>query len=161
MNNQLLHKEKQAMRLSLILIFWIINPIFTLSAQNSQDKVKLDGNIRVIVEGLENDKGFVQIGLFNSKESWEGKIEKLRGAIIPLKSTTMEWNIENIPFGEYAVKLFHDENGDNKLNTNFLGMPVEDYGFSNNPTVLFGPPSFEKVKFVFSSQDTSITIKLR
>jgi uncharacterized protein (DUF2141 family) len=135
--------------------------VFSLFAQPVQDSTKMNGNLIVVVEGINNEKGSIQIGLFQSKDSWNGKTGKLRGAIIPVKSCPVEWKVENISFGEYAIKVFHDENGDNNLNTNFLGMPTERYGFSNNPKTLFGPPSFENAKFVFCCKDTSITIVLR
>jgi uncharacterized protein (DUF2141 family) len=149
------------MKLTLLIIVWMYSSLFTLPMQSTHNNEMMNGNLTVLVDGLKKDKGFIQIGLFNSKESWDGKKEKYKGTIIPIKSDTVEWKVENIPFGDYAVKLFHDENGDNKLNTNFLGMPVERYGFSNNPAILFGPPSFEKAKIVFCSKDTSITVKLR
>jgi uncharacterized protein (DUF2141 family) len=149
------------MKLLLLSIVWMYFTIFTLPTQNVQNNEQMNGSLTVIVEGLKNDKGSIQIGLFSSGDSWNGKTEKYKGAIIPIKSDTLKWKVENIPFGEYAVKLFHDENDDNKINTNFLGMPSERFGFSNNPAVFFGPPSFERAKFVFCSKDTSITVKLK
>jgi len=47
-----------------------------------------------------------------------------------------------------------------KLDTNFLGIPKEPYGFSNNPSTLFGPPSFKKASFVLHLETKIVTIKL-
>ena len=47
-----------------------------------------------------------------------------------------------LPTGVYAVGIFHDLNGDGALSKNFLGMPKEPFGFSNNARARFGPPSF-------------------
>ncbi|MEH3107784.1 MAG: DUF2141 domain-containing protein [Sphingomonas fennica] len=53
---------------------------------------------------------------------------------------------ENLPSGDYAVALFHDANGNGRLDT-ALGIPREGFGFSRNPTILFGPPRFAAARF--------------
>lgn len=55
--------------------------------------------------------------------------------------------IENLSPGKYSFKYFHDENNNKKLDTNWLGIPREGFGFSNNPGIGFGPPSAEKILF--------------
>jgi uncharacterized protein (DUF2141 family) len=70
-------------------------------------------------------------------------------AIAPVeKEGEMETEVK-IPYGKYAVTIFHDVNGDTELNSNFMGIPKEPYGFSNNPRAMFGPPSFEQSLFEF------------
>jgi uncharacterized protein (DUF2141 family) len=69
------------------------------------------------------------------------------------------WTVENLPFGDYAIKFYHDENGDNACNTNFLGIPSEGYGFSNNAKAFFGLPSFDKAKFTFDSTGMVVMIR--
>lgn len=61
--------------------------------------------------------------------------------------------------GRYAVSVYHDENNNQKIDRGWLGIPVEDYGFSNNPSTLFGPPSFARASFELH-YDLEITIKL-
>jgi uncharacterized protein (DUF2141 family) len=51
--------------------------------------------------------------------------------------------------GTYGLSAFHDQNENGKLDTNFLGMPIEDYCASNNARGVFGPPSFDDAKFTF------------
>ena len=62
--------------------------------------------------------------------------------------------IKDLKPGKYAFKFFHDENNDEKLNTNFMGIPKEGYGFSNNAKGKFGPPSFDKMIFDLAKSDT-------
>jgi uncharacterized protein (DUF2141 family) len=144
----------------LILIGVCFLATIVLTAQETDDKLKT-GNLIIHVTGCKNDKGDVKIGLFNSKESWDGKAEKYKGAIIKIETEKATWIIADLPFGEYAVKTFHDEDGDDQVDTNFLGMPKERFGFSNNVKVLFGPPGYEKTKFLFNSQNMAIEIKLK
>jgi uncharacterized protein (DUF2141 family) len=66
------------------------------------------------------------------------------GLIIDKKCTI---SLKNLKQGKYAIRYFHDENLNGVMETNNLGKPTEGYGFSNNVTVMFGPPSFEKWLF--------------
>ena len=143
--------------LFLIMIFLVSNNL--LLAQNRPSTQKV-GNLTVIISGLKNNKGDVQIGLFNSKESYNGKEKKFKGAIIKVENKKVKWEVKNIPFGEYAIKAFHDEDSDDKIDTNFMGIPTESYGFSNNVKGLFGPPSFDKAKFHFNSDSMKTQIIL-
>ena len=55
--------------------------------------------------------------------------------------------LRELPAGEHAVAAFHDANGDGELNANFVGMPTECYGFSNDARGFMGPPSFDDAAF--------------
>ena len=63
--------------------------------------------------------------------------------------------------GEYAVSVIHDENDNRKLDRNFVGIPTEGIGFSRNPVLAFGPPSFKSSEFAAVSGDTSATIRMK
>jgi uncharacterized protein (DUF2141 family) len=119
------------------------------------------GTLKVVVSGLKNDRGDIKIGLFDSAESYQGKAERFRGSNLSIVDKRAEWLIEGIPFGEYAVKLFHDEDKDNEIDKNFIGLPTESFGFSNNPKIRFGPPGFDKTKFLFNSKEMTIVIELK
>ena len=82
----------------------------------------------------------------------------LRNIIAPIDSAA-PFIIDDLPAGDYAVSLFHDRNRDGKLNTNFLGIPKEPFGFSNNPRVMFGPPSFDESHFSLKESETK-TIRI-
>ncbi len=71
----------------------------------------------------------------------------------------MTVSFEDIKPGTYAINVFHDENSNKKMETNFIGIPVEGYGFSNNPR-LFGPPTFNKTKFIFKEATLTLDIKM-
>jgi uncharacterized protein (DUF2141 family) len=66
----------------------------------------------------------------------------------------------NLPAGVYAVSVFHDENMNQKLDKNFVGIPKEGYGASNNPRKKMGPPTFEETKIQVSGAEQSLQIKL-
>ncbi len=146
-------------KLFLLAIFYL-HPLI-LPALYAQDSVKNSGTVILTVVGLDNDKGDVKVGLFNSAQSFSGKTkEKYGGSVIKIFGKKARCVFSNIPYGEYAIKLFHDEDGDDRIDTNFLGMPTEEYGFSNNAKGLFGLPSYDKAKFVVSSDTVRVEINL-
>ena len=67
---------------------------------------------------------------------------------------------DGLPSGNYAIALIHDENSNNKLDTSF-GIPREGFGFSRNPVIRFGPPSFASAQFAVSTGATDETIKVK
>ncbi len=111
------------------------------------------------VTGLRSEKGQVKIALFNSPARWLE--EPAYSATINVDGQEVVWKINDVPYGDYAVAVFHDENRNGKMDKNVLGIPMEPYGFSNNVKVTFGPPKWEKAKFVVksSTQDVSIEVK--
>lgn len=120
-----------------------------------------NGNKLVVsIKGLESNEGFVRIALCNSRESWEGSKDIYKGSMSAIKNNTSTCEFTEIPFGEYALRVYHDENSNNKLDTNFMGIPKEDYGFSNNATVTFSMPDYDRVKFNFNKNAQVITINV-
>ena len=70
------------------------------------------------------------------------------------------FTFKGVPAGNYAVLLTHDENDNGKLDTNLVGMPVEGYGFSNNPQVM-RKPTFDEARVDVPAAGTAIDITLR
>ena len=65
-----------------------------------------------------------------------------------------------LPPGRYAVSLFHDENGNGKLDT-IAGIPREGFGFSRNPPIRFGPPRFNSARFTVAGTGDRQQVKMR
>ena len=63
--------------------------------------------------------------------------------------------------GDYAVAIYHDENGNHHFDRNFLGLPVEGYGFSNDAPTYLGPPSFGAARIAIHAGDNTASIRLR
>ena len=66
----------------------------------------------------------------------------------------------DIPRGTYALAVVHDEDMNGNLDINWLGIPTEGYGFSNDVKARFGPPSFSAASFLYDGQDMKMTISL-
>ena len=111
------------------------------------------GELLIIIKNIKNIDGFMHIALYNDKNNFpkqEGKFLGLK------KKTELILNegakIENLANGKYSVAIFHDENGNNKFDS-ILGIPLENFGFSNNPTIYLGPPSFEETSFFLNEKE--------
>ena len=119
------------------------------------------GLLKVVVTGCENDNGEMKVTVFDSAESFPKKGKPVRVATAPVRGGQAEVAFADLPFGVYALTVFHDENGNGKLDMNSFGKPTERYGFSNNARALFAPPSFEKARFAFDKTEMVVTITVK
>ena len=139
-------------------IFLIFIGVLILSA-NSIVKAQT-ANLTIHVSGLKETKGGIQLGLYNNSPSFPKPDLEFRVICIPADSSSVTYIITEIPCGDYAIALYHDVNSDEICNTNWIGIPTESYGFSNNVRVMFSAPSFEKTKFSLND-DLAINVKLK
>lgn len=105
-------------------------------------------------------KGELIIGIFNNEESFLKDDAAYKNYTITVDEISKTIIIDNLPKGEYALSIYHDENSDNKCNLSFIGIPKEAYGFSNNIKPKFSAPSYKDCKFSLTS-DTVMNITLR
>jgi len=118
------------------------------------------GTLKVIVKTSGNDRGVIQIALCDTREDFEREDHAFRTATSPMTDNRTIAVFDSLPYGEYAVKVYHDENENKELDTGFLGIPTEAYGFSNNVRGSFGPADWEDAKFMFSLPLDTISINL-
>ena len=117
------------------------------------------GDIRLHITGFSHPLGDVQIGLYNQAKGFLHTNHTYKKIIRKAKNS-LYCRFKNIPKGTYAVAIFHDANSNGKLDTNFIGIPREQTGTSNNIAAHFGPPSFEKAKFTHTGE-TKLSIRLQ
>lgn len=114
-------------------------------------------DLTVEVLNAQPDKGKVNAALFANEASWMRSAHAEQR--IPATGQTV-LVFRNLPPGLYALSLFQDENGNNKLDANVLGLPTEAYGFSRDASGTMGPPSF-RAAAVELQADTTLKITLR
>lgn len=121
------------------------------------------GTSRVIVTvtGVRNDAGKVVIGMWNSKDGFPKEGPKaFRQSSVAIVNGTATTTFSEVPYGEYAVAVFHDENNNGKMDSRFPGIPIEGTGASNNPHPKFSAPSFSECRFEVRDPEKIIPIKL-
>ncbi|MFD1615270.1 DUF2141 domain-containing protein [Gelatiniphilus marinus] len=119
-----------------------------------------DNNNEVVVNisNLKSNKGNVFVAIYNSEVSFLNKGYKSIKTTI--KNNSCKVVFKAIPNGTYAISLFHDENENNKMDTNLFGIPKEDYACSNNAKGFMGPPKWEDAKFKIHNESITQHIKL-
>lgn len=104
--------------------------------------------LTINVQNIKSLKGEIIIGVFNVDKDFLKEGVAIKNYTIAIDEATETIVINDLPKGEYAVSLYHDENSDNECNRNFLGIPKEAYGFSNNVKPKFSAPSYKDCKFL-------------
>lgn len=134
--------------------------LITSLSVSSQTQVK-KGNFKVVVTNIKSKTGQVGFFLFNKPDGFPSHTEKaLLSGFVKIVGNSAEYAFTNLAIGTYAVYVFHDEDNDKKLKTNFIGMPKEGMGVSNNAKGHFGPPKYDDAKFVFNKSGEAMTISL-
>ena len=119
--------------------------------------------IRVRVLDIRNSTGTVACALFESPAGFPAEFLSAATNVMVIKVRKAQalCSFEDIPPGNYAIGVIHDENMNGKLDANRLGIPTEGYGFSNDARALFGPPSFSAASFPYEGGTLDMTIRLR
>ena len=120
--------------------------IMLLSAGLTQSQnIKLEVNI----SGFDSNDGKVKIGLYNSEGTFLQTTFKNGMSGIENKKATITFT--DLPKGDYAISLYHDENDNGILDRNMFGIPSEDYASSNNAKGVMGPPKYADAKFTITA----------
>ncbi len=120
--------------------------------------------IVITVSTFRNTSGLLGCQLYNAPNGFPDKWSSAPSMQkhVPVTGATTSCTFPDMPAGTYAAAVIHDENSNNKLDTNFLGVPKEGYGISNNHTHALSRPSWDESKFTVASGSivtTRITLR--
>jgi uncharacterized protein (DUF2141 family) len=115
------------------------------------------GRLEVTVGQVSSEPGRVGCALFASKKGFpmEPKEHALARQWAVTKGGATTCTFEGLAPGEYAVAVFHDSNGNEEADTNFLGIPTEGVGVSNNALPKMSSPSFDACRFTVVAGETA------
>jgi uncharacterized protein (DUF2141 family) len=116
--------------------------------------------LTVEAQSIRTQKGTVQMGLYASPNGFPDKAKPVQGKAVTVSGATAQIVFEVEP-GDYALAVYHDENGNGKLDTGMFGIPKEPYGFSNNIRPRFSAPSFAECRVTVGETDKTIAIALK
>ena len=121
----------------------------------------LDAKIKIIVHDLRNTKGLLTVELYDDKPD---DFIKKSGRLVRLRVDAEE-GAKGVCMatpgpGNYAIAVYHDENANKKFDRNFIGLPKEGFGFSNNPKLDFGPPKYHEASFDLGEEALKVEIKV-
>lgn len=112
-------------------------------------------------EGIETPTGQIMLSIFDNAAAHDQGGKPVRVAIVPIEGAAATAVFEGLAPGDYAVKAFHDVDGDGKMGTNPFGMPLEPFAFSNNAKAEGGPPRWEAARFAVAAGDNAVTIAIK
>lgn len=118
-----------------------------------------NNEVAATIHGFKNTKGTALVLLYNNSDGYPRKLEKAaQKKRVMIRNDKAIVSFKNLPAGKYAISVIHDVDGNGKLKTNFIGMPVEGVGSSNDPK---GFPNFRKSAFEVKSQGkVNLSIKM-
>ncbi len=129
----------------LISILACVGGLFQFEIFNTEF-INDDYNVKVVVDGIRSEKGKIVLAVFEDQKNF-----KLRNPVkrIELKKSELKGNeiLLSVETGIYGISILDDENNNNKMDYNFVGIPKEGFGFSNYYHTGISKPQFDKFKF--------------
>lgn len=135
-----------------LIVFLLLILCTSLWAQQS--------GIRITVTGIKKVKGQLLVAFYNSEDGFLKADKAIYNKVVNVTGNSMDVYFKDITTGSYAIAIIHDANSNGELDTNFLGIPTEHIGTSNNIRNYFGPPSYSESVFVYKGGVFSLSISL-
>ena len=153
------------------LIYSVIALLFMQPVWASADKAQLErpggeGTIQISITDIPSGDGIMFVSLYLTDEGfpggWQIAYRTLQLPAADQVDGKMSVTFEDVPAGWFVIAVLHDEDGNKEMKRNFVGIPKEAYGFSQNPKSPFGPPSWDDAAAWLESGVTSmVEIKLK
>ncbi len=106
----------------------------------------------ITVEDVRSDRGLISVAIYDRATGFLKGGAEVRSADIKAAPGDLVVVFYDLPPGRYAAAAFHDENASGDIDTNFLGIPTEGFGFSNGAKAFLGPPAFQEAAVPVDSQ---------
>ena len=106
------------------------------------------------ISNIDKIKGEIKVGVFDNDTHFLKEGHAIKNYSIKVENNTAILTIKDLPKGEYAISMYHDQNSDNECNRNFIGIPKEPYAFSNNIKPKMSAPKYKDCKFTFTENKT-------
>jgi len=116
--------------------------------------------LKVAVQKLRSAKGVIRLCLTAAPTNFPKCVDDREAVTRSVPAGAPLLDLGLLPHGDYAIAVIHDENANKKLDT-FAGIPREGFGFSNNPAILFGPPSFSAARFTLGGDAETQQVHMR
>jgi uncharacterized protein (DUF2141 family) len=118
-------------------------------------------NLTIRVENVLPSGGVLRLGLYDAARYPDDNSRPIASADVPAVAGETVITLHNIPLGVYAIQTFQDVNANDRMDTSWLGLPLEPFGFSRDATPFLSKPSFDEVKFTLTAGENSQDIHLQ
>lgn len=117
--------------------------------------------VTVRMHGFRNADGQVLIAVFRGEDGWPGAPDKAwKKLVARVDGARASVVLRDVPPGEYAISVVHDENGNNTLDKSWIGIPKEGIGMSNDARARMGPPKYRDAKFSVDASGATQSITM-
>jgi len=118
--------------------------------------------LNLSIQNIEKPMGNIMVAVFEGEDNFL-KDDKAVASKITLveKMGSLKVSFPNLPHGEYSIAVYHDVNGNHKLDTNIFGVPTEPYGFSNNARSKWGAPKYKVARFQLNQLEQNMVINVK
>ena len=160
-NDTLRHTLKQTGKYLAGLSGTVTLAVWGILSLPSQAQVGASGQLGVEINGLRNQDGQICLSLFANSEGFpsDGN-QAVQNQCVTASEAESVVTFDNVQPGSYAIAVLHDANSDSIINRNVLGIPSEGFGFSGNPVIRTGPPTFGDAMVFVAGRQTTIQIDL-
>ena len=139
------------MRKMRLITFLMALPFFAgfiaLSGQTGAAVAAEPAELKLTISGIAPISGQIAVAVFSDKASYKAGDDPIASTTIQVDGESVSDVILGLEAGDCAIKIYHDVNGNGKLDTNMIGIPTEPFGFSNGAKARFGPPGFDEARF--------------
>lgn len=136
-----------------LLLFLVLN-VATVQLPAQQ------GQIHLAIEGIEPTEGDLYLAVYTQKDFLE-EAGIVKGIVLPIRQSAISCTLPPLPYGTYAIAVFHDLNGNGQLDRNALGVPTEPYGFSNDVRSKWRAPSFSEAAVQVKQPAQHLRLRVR
>jgi uncharacterized protein (DUF2141 family) len=116
-------------------------------------------DLTIRIDNVENNDGRIMVALYDGADAYMKRPLQTAAVEAVAGATTVQF--KDLAPGEYAFAIFHDANGNGRLDRNRMGMPTEMHTFSNDAQGFMGPPSFDAARFALPAAGRAVTVNLR
>ena len=142
--------------------FWIFFCVAgALGAGPAWPAAPATANLTIRVENVLPAGGILRLGLYDAARYPDDDSKPVASADVPAVAGETVIILHGVPPGIYAIQTLQDVNANDKMDTSWLGLPLEPFGFSQDATPFLSKPSFDDVKFTLAAGDNSQVIHLQ
>lgn len=116
-------------------------------------------DLGIRVDNVQSSKGQIMVALYDKAAGFLKR--PLREVSVPAKAGSITVVLKDLAPGDYGFAVYHDANGNGRLDTNPMGIPIEPVAFSKDAQGRMGPPSFDAVKLAVPAAGSTVSVKLR
>ncbi len=121
-----------------------------------------EGALELTLNCFRNDRGEALIYIYSNSQGFPDHVSPdLIQRHQKIHQGQVHFTLKNLPYNSYAISVLHDENRNGRMDKSLLGFPREGFGFSRNPDLLFGPPTYSSVRFLFLRDHQQQTIDMQ